>query len=74
MQTKMPHVISAYVHATNARDNDAFRALFTTDAIVHDEGQEHCGVAAIRGWLTSTVEKYRFTLTPTSRWLSIKPW
>lgn len=41
MQMKMPHTISAYVQATNARDNDAFGALFTQDAIVHDEGQEH---------------------------------
>jgi len=53
------------VQATNDRDNDAFGALFTKDASVHDEGQEHCGVAAIRRWLTSTVEKYQFTLTPT---------
>ena len=66
MQIKMPHAISAYVQATNERDNDTFGALFTTDAIVHDEGQEHRGVAAIRRWLTSTVEQYRFTLTPTS--------
>ncbi len=66
MQMKMPHAISAYAQATHARDNDAFGALFTQDAIVHDEGQEHRGVAAIRRWLTSTVEKYQFTLTPTS--------
>ncbi len=66
MHMKMPHTIRAYVQATNARDHDAFGALFTQDAIVHDEGQEHRGVAAIRRWLTSTVEKYQFTLTPTS--------
>ena len=66
MQMQMPHTIRAYVHATNARDTDVFGALFTQDAIVHDEGQEHRGVAAIRRWLTSTVEKYQFALTPTS--------
>src|SRR3989442_667395 len=66
MQIKMPHAISAYVQATNERDNDAFGALFTKDAIVHDEGREHRGVAAIRRWLTSTVEKFQFTITPTS--------
>jgi ketosteroid isomerase-like protein len=66
MQMKMPHTISAYVQATNARDNDACGALFTQDAIIHDKGQGHRGVAAIRGWLTSTVEKYQYTLTPTS--------
>ena len=65
MQIEMPHAISAYVQATNERDNDAFGALFTKDAIVRDEGQEHRGVAEIRRWLTSTVEKYQFTLMPT---------
>ena len=34
------------------------------DAIVHDEGQEHRGVAAIKKWLASTLKKYSFTLTP----------
>ena len=46
MYMKMPHTIRAYVQATNTRDHDAFGALFTSDAIVHDEGQEHRGVAA----------------------------
>jgi ketosteroid isomerase-like protein len=64
MQIIIPHAISAYVQATNERDNDAFGDLFTEDAIVHDEGQEYRGVVAIRKWLTSTVEKYQFTLTP----------
>ena len=64
MQIIIPHPINAYVQATNERDNDAFGALFTEDAIVHDEGQEHRGVVAIRKWLRSTVEKYQFTLTP----------
>src|SRR4029434_187640 len=64
MQIIVPHAISAYVQATNERDNDAFGDLFTEDAIVHDEGQEHRGVVAIRKWLRSTVEKYQFTLTP----------
>ena len=63
MQTWMRHVIRAYVQATNERDNDAFGALFTKDAIVHDEGQEHRGVAAIQKWLAATVRKYAFTLT-----------
>ena len=62
MQIIIPHPISAYVQATNERDYDAFGALFTEDAIVHDEGQEHRGVIAIRKWLRSTVEKYQFTL------------
>jgi hypothetical protein len=64
MQIIIPHPINAYVQATNERDNDAFGAPFTEDAIVYDEGQEHRGVIAIRKWLRSTFEKYQFTLTP----------
>jgi hypothetical protein len=45
MQIIIPHPINAYVQATNERDNDAFGALFTEDAIVHDEGQEHRGLS-----------------------------
>jgi hypothetical protein len=64
MQTRMPDVIDAYIQASNSRDADRFEGLFTVDAIVHDEGQEHRGVAGIRKWLASTVRKYAFTLTP----------
>jgi ketosteroid isomerase-like protein len=66
MKIKMPHAIAAYVEATNERDIDTFRGLFTQDAVVHDEGQQYRGVAAIKRWLTSAVEKYRFFLAPVS--------
>src|SRR4030095_531541 len=65
MQITHPHPINSYVKATKERDNDAFGALFTEDAIVHDKGQEHRGVIAIRKWLRSTVEKCQFPLPPT---------
>ena len=64
MRTKMPDVIDAYIQASNSRDTDRFESLFTVDAIVHDEGQEHRGVAAIKKWFASTLKKYAFTLTP----------
>src|SRR3989442_835765 len=66
MKIKMPHAIAAYVEATNERDIDTFGDLFTKDAVVHDEKREHRGTAAIKSWLTSTVEKYRFFLAPVS--------
>src|SRR5438046_2672311 len=64
MRTKLPVVISAYVEASNSRDAERFGTLFTKDAIVHDEGQDHRGVTAIKKWLASTAKKYAFTLTP----------
>jgi uncharacterized protein (TIGR02246 family) len=64
MRSKMPDVISAYVEASNSRDAERFGMLFTKDAVVHDEGQEHRGIAAIKKWLASTARKYAFTLTP----------
>jgi uncharacterized protein (TIGR02246 family) len=64
MRTKLPDVISDYVDASNSRDAERFGTLFTKDAIVHDEGQEHRGVAAIKKWLAFTAKKYAFTLTP----------
>lgn len=64
MATDLPDVISAYIEASNSRDAERFGSLFTRDAIVHDEGQDHHGVAAIKKWLTSTVGKYGFVLTP----------
>ena len=64
MRTKLPDVISDYVEASNSRDAERFGTLFTKDAIVHDEGQDHRGVTAIKKWLASTAKKYAFTLTP----------
>ena len=64
MRTKMPDVISAYVEASNSRDGERFGTLFTKDAVVHDEGQEHRGITAIKRWLASTGRKYAFTVTP----------
>jgi len=60
----MPKLISAYVKASNDRDVETFGTLFTEDAIVHDEGIEHRGVATIQRWLASTAKKYAFTLKP----------
>ena len=64
MQTKLPEIISAYIEASNTRDGDRLGTLFTKDAVVHDEGHEHRGAAAIKNWLAATGRKYAFTLTP----------
>lgn len=64
MKQSVPQVIIAYLKAVNDRDEEAFGALFTKDAVVHDEGTYHRGVAAIKKWLASTLAKYHFTLQP----------
>jgi hypothetical protein len=54
-----PHPIAAYFVAANAHDSDATVACFTDGAIVHDEGREMRGYAAIRAWKEQTDAKYR---------------
>lgn len=38
--------------------------IFSTDAVVHDEGHLHTGPAQIAVWWQATQDKYRPTLTP----------
>jgi hypothetical protein len=38
-------------------ENDAFAALFAPDAVVHDEGGEHRGLAAIKTWIAEAHRK-----------------
>lgn len=64
MRNKLPQIISAYIEASNTRDGERLGTLFTKDAVVHDEGHEHRGTAAIKKWLAATARKYAFTLTP----------
>jgi ketosteroid isomerase-like protein len=64
MAESLPDEIQRFVQAVNTRDLEAFGRLFAADAIVHDEKQQHCGVEAIKQWLASTAEKYRFTMSP----------
>jgi len=47
MRPKLPDVIGSYIEASNGRDGERFEALFTQDAVVHDEGQEHRRLPAI---------------------------
>lgn len=42
--------ISTYLDASNDKDLEKFLSAFTEDAIVHDEGKVHHGIAAIKEW------------------------
>jgi len=48
MSIKLPQLILNFVQAKNDHNSDAVIASFVGDAIVHDEGQEICGTAAIK--------------------------
>lgn len=63
MTSKLSPLIAAFVAAKNAYDSDAFTACFTENAVVHDEGQEIVGPAAIKKWIETSNAKYQDTLT-----------
>ncbi len=51
--------LALYVAIMNANDGPAFETLFTSDAVVKDEGHEYRGASAIGGWLAEVHRKYR---------------
>jgi ketosteroid isomerase-like protein len=64
MTTDLPPQIDGFVRASNDGDVEALLALFADDAVVHDEGGEHNGSAAIRAWREEVERKYTFTMAP----------
>lgn len=50
MKMELPPVIAAFFHATNTRDFAGFLSLFTADAHVNDEANDHYG-AEIAAWI-----------------------
>jgi hypothetical protein len=62
MSTALAQPIAAFVQAKNDHDTDAQLACFADDALVHDEGQDIRGAAAIRAWSDAVIEKYRVRL------------
>ena len=64
MSIKLPTAIASYFLAANAGNTEAVLACFAIDAVVHDEGKEMRGTAAIKAWKEETDKKYAVTLTP----------
>jgi ketosteroid isomerase-like protein len=62
MPAVLPHPIDAYVQAQNTHDTDALLTCFADDALVHDEGRDIRGAAAIRAWSDDVNARYRVTL------------
>ena len=63
---KLPALIAAFVQAKNEHDSAALAACFAEDAVVHDEGEEHRGTAAIKHWNEASNQKYQDTLKATA--------
>jgi ketosteroid isomerase-like protein len=57
-RTNLPSSISGYFEGANAQDADQASSLFAEDAVVHDEGRDHVGRPAIRGWVQDTIDRY----------------
>ena len=65
MSTTLTPLLASYVASMNANDSAAFIANFAADAIVHDEGHEYRGTAAIKAWIEAAHRKYQPTLEVT---------
>jgi hypothetical protein len=64
MSIQLPAPIERYVQIANADSPDAAPQCFAPDAIVHDEGEIHEGLTAIKAWMVATKKKYGHTITP----------
>lgn len=62
MNVELHKSIDNYFRAANAHDGQLLEDCFAEDAVVHDEGEVFCGIAAIKKWLKDTSEKYEIAL------------
>ncbi len=62
MNIKLPYPIEVYFRAANAHDSKTLAGCFAEDAVVHDEGKEYRGLAAIREWNETTSRIYELSL------------
>jgi ketosteroid isomerase-like protein len=61
---KLPPIIEKYVDASNRHDVQSILSCFLHDGVVHDEAETLTGKPAIEGWITKTIEKYKFQFKP----------
>jgi hypothetical protein len=68
----VPTVIATYLAAKLGSETGTILDCFTDDALVHDEGRDHRGRAAISAWLGDLASKYTLTYTVlgVDRWTS----
>jgi SnoaL-like domain len=54
----LPEILTRYFDAANRHHVDDASNCVAPDALVHDEGRDHVGQAAVRAWLEETTQKY----------------
>ena len=65
MSIELPPIIAAFFHATNTREFAGFLSLFTADAHVNDEANDHYG-AEIAAWIDRATADTKPTADVTS--------
>jgi hypothetical protein len=63
---RLPAAVSTYLTTPKAELSSMISELFTGDSVVHDEGQTHIGLDAIRTWTDNISAAFSFTRTITS--------
>jgi hypothetical protein len=66
VSAKVPDVVSRYFERDTDRDIDSIVSLFSADATVIDEREEHHGLSEIRAWQTGAASRYTYTTEITS--------
>ena len=60
MPSPLPKTVADYFAASNAWDFLRLERCFAQNAVVRDEGREHCGPKAIADWHAQTKRQYRY--------------
>lgn len=64
MTLHLPAPVASYFNAANAGTPAELAACFTLDGVVHDEGKQLRGPAAIAAWSAATRARYAARATP----------
>lgn len=64
MSLELKPRLSQYFDAINAHRPDDVAALFTAHGLVHAQGQDHRGNAAIRDWADDTFKRFALRVIP----------
>jgi hypothetical protein len=57
----LPATVVTYLATPKEELGPILRQVFAADAVVHDEGNTHVGIDAIRGWSDSVAAAFTFT-------------
>jgi hypothetical protein len=61
--TALPAAVRVYLTTPKARIGPLLEQLFTSDAIIRDDGHTHVGLTAIHKWNTTVTSAFGYTRT-----------